>query len=301
MSLKHRTIVALVRPYTAHEMPGWGWVYRSFVGTYQHDAFWAGQGDRIFRDKRYGLLRRSDLHEWSDRFHYFLNRWYDLETQLMAEALIRPGDTVIDVGANYGHFTLAAAALVGPQGRVHAFEPNPASFERLTQHVTLNALTQVETHSCGVADIPGELTLCIPPDHAGEASFADTGHAGATTTVCPVTTLDIALGDTDVAMVKIDVEGFEVNVLAGADALLKRCRPFVLTEVVEAHLSRACTSPAALFEVFAAHGYRAARLGLVRRGLRHELQLAKADRPGPDGEYVWLPEERAGAIMARFR
>ena len=127
-----RTVIAeIARPYIRAELPGWGWLYKQAVGGYEKAAQWSEAAPRIMRDKRYGYYRILDIREWADRSFYFLGRWYDLPTTLALEAVLRPGDRVVDVGGNYGHFSLSAAANVGSGGHVIAAEPNPVAFARL--------------------------------------------------------------------------------------------------------------------------------------------------------------------------
>src|SRR5262245_49548095 len=124
-------IVLAVRPYVRRELPGWGRVYAAMVGGYRRDWLWAAAKVRTIRGKRHGYAMRLDLSKWADRSAFFLGRWYDLNTQLLMSALLRPGDTVVDVGANRGMFALAASRLVGETGRVVCFEPNPNCFQIL--------------------------------------------------------------------------------------------------------------------------------------------------------------------------
>ncbi len=72
---------------------------------------------------------------------------------------LKPGDCVADVGANIGAFTVIAGRLVGPSGRVFAFEPDPAIAERLRANVELNGLTNVVVHNCAVAGVTGEASF----------------------------------------------------------------------------------------------------------------------------------------------
>jgi predicted methyltransferase len=91
------------------------------------------------------------------------------EVALFREFL-RPGDTALDIGANVGALTLAMAGLVGPQGTVHAFEPQGAIFDLLQANVAANDLTQVAMHRKAVGEAFG--TLSMPsPDYAQPNNF----------------------------------------------------------------------------------------------------------------------------------
>jgi FkbM family methyltransferase len=282
----------IARPYIRAELPGWGRLYKRTIGGHEAAADWAEAGRRMIRDKRYGLYRVLDIAEWADRSFYFLGRWYDLRTALAIETVLRPGDRVVDVGGNYGHFALAAAACVGAGGHVISVEPNPEAFSRLTVHKAINMLKQIDIHNIGLSDSPGELELSVPRINSGEASFAPSAYADTTCIRCPVRTLDALVDAAPVDLIKIDVEGFETRVLDGAREVLGRDRPLVITEVVSAHLARAGATPGDLFARLEPLGYRPYRLGLRRQGMQQTLTLTPQAGDGPDGDLIWVPEAR---------
>jgi FkbM family methyltransferase len=159
-----------------------------------------------------------DLRDSVAREVCFTGRYEPQETSLAAR-LLRPRMTVVDVGANWGYFTLAAAHWVGPSGRVIAFEPEPRLFEILTRNCDLNALAHVRAHRRAVAKTAGRLSF--------RAYREDAGNWGVTAVAddprdadfeCESVGLDDAL-DAEaidkVDVVKVDVEGAEADVLAG--------------------------------------------------------------------------------------
>src|SRR5688572_13621160 len=77
--------------------------------------------------------------------------WAEAETRLFRE-LIRPGMVVVDVGANIGYFSLLASTLVGPTGRVYAFEPDPVNCALLRKNVRLNRVTNIEVIESALSD-----------------------------------------------------------------------------------------------------------------------------------------------------
>ena len=118
--------IAVARPYVRRELPGWGKVL-SLVAGYQRDWMWQGAPEKIVTGKLHGYKMHLALDGWwADRSTYFLDRWYDLETQLVLRDLVKPGSTVVDVGANRGMFALTASHTVGPTLAVlSVLEPNP--------------------------------------------------------------------------------------------------------------------------------------------------------------------------------
>ncbi|WP_243408018.1 FkbM family methyltransferase [Frankia canadensis] len=153
------------------------------------------------------------------------------------DAILGPGDCCYDVGANVGIYTLWAAGRVGRTGEVHAFEPVPQTRATLARLVGQNALTQVRLSSAAVAATAGTVGLRIYPGSSGLAHQVFDGAAPELTV--PATTLDQhAARHRPPDLVKIDVEGFELDVLRGAGELLRVHRPALLLEMLPSHLAR---------------------------------------------------------------
>jgi FkbM family methyltransferase len=134
---------------------------------------------------------------------------------------LRPEDLFVDVGANVGTYTVLAAGAVGC--RCMAFEPVRSTFEALLANVRLNDLaSRVEARNEGVGHERGTVAFTTDLDTINHVAVeADRDRSRAITSV-PVTTLDAALRGEAPTVVKIDVEGFEAHVLAGADSTLRR-------------------------------------------------------------------------------
>jgi FkbM family methyltransferase len=137
---------------------------------------------------------------------------------------IREGDTVVDVGANIGYFTLLFARLVGPKGRVFAFEPEPTNFELLRKNVELNGYRNVTLVPKAVSDISGTGQLYLTP-HKGDARIFDS-HDGRTSVAIETIRLDDFFADDPGGLdfIKIDIQGAEPAALRGMVKLLERHR-----------------------------------------------------------------------------
>ncbi len=133
------------------------------------------------------------------------------------------GGCFVDVGANIGLFAQVAAQAVGPEGEVIAFEPNPHAFRRLEHNVA--AFSCVTAHNKAVGDTAGELHFKLAADTA-QCHLVDA--PGPNVVTVPGCRLDDELGDRHVDILKIDVEGFEIGVLRGADKLLSDGRADIL-------------------------------------------------------------------------
>ena len=148
-------------------------------------------------------------------------------------ALARPGDHVLDLGANIGFHTLALARRVGPEGRVTSVEPQRYCFQLLCANVTLNQLTNVQCLRAAAGDAAGFCTVPVIDPlarvNAGATEVMLSPGAEGVDRVSLVTVDSLDLERCD--LVKIDTEGFEVRVLEGAMATLSRCRPVLYVEV----------------------------------------------------------------------
>jgi FkbM family methyltransferase len=283
-------IVLSARPYVSRELPGWGRVYDAMVGGYRRDWLWSTAPTKTIRGKRHGYSMRLDLSKWADRSAFFLGRWYDLNTQLLMSDLIAPGDTVVDVGANRGMFALVASRLVGETGRVVCFEPNPNCFEVLDREISSNAIRNIVVHKCGLGEREEELLLSVPRINSGEGTFGHSAYdAGATYQVTArVRRGDDVLSDVHPTLIKIDVEGFECNVLGGLVETIRRDRPMVLTEVVAAHLSHCGASVEKLRALMESLGYRGFKVDLRKEHGKYDWMLAPFKEGSPAFDALWL-------------
>lgn len=291
--------MTLARPYVAAELPGWGRLYGALVGDWRRNAEWEAQGPRLFRNKLNGCWCLADLSQWSDRSAWFLRRWYDIGLIRTLDALVDPGDVVVDVGANYGHFATAAACRVGPSGRVYAFEPNPRALARLRVNADLNRLAWIETRAAALGATPGRATLSAPRINSGEATLGRSAYDPSGVEEIEVAVLrgDDALAGVRPRFVKIDVEGFETEAVAGLAGVLRAARPLVVTEIVRRHLENAGTSPEALVAALDTLDYAPLRLG--GRG-RSGLALRPFKIADGDGDALWIPREQQAATAERL-
>jgi FkbM family methyltransferase len=191
---------------------------------------------------RHGIFmyNRHDTFVGRGLDHY--GEWCDFELQLLRQ-FIKPGDTVIDVGANIGTHTVAFANMVGPTGTVHAYEPQRRLFTMLAGNVALNALDWVVCHQEAVGDVMGEIHLppLPPPDtffnYSSVSLVNSLGQDNRTGDKVPLVALD-SLDLSNCAVVKIDVEGMDPAVLMGATRLIERCQPVLYIEHNDAEYSK---------------------------------------------------------------
>jgi FkbM family methyltransferase len=208
------------------------------------------------------------------------------------ESLLRPGDVVIDGGANIGLFTLLAAARVGDSGRVIACEPSPPTMDLLRANVHGNLLDWVELREVALAETPGRLAMRVFEAGSGYSSFVPSSAEASSEVEVQVTTLDEIAGNLarTVSLVKLDVEGAELRALRGASRLLSENRPDFIIELEPEHLARQGCSVAEVQALFDAAGY----VGYsITDGL--ERVWGQWTRPPRDPNIVVRPRERVDA------
>ena len=185
----------------------------------------------------------------------------------VVDDLARPGQQVLDIGANWGLFTARLGKVVGPTGHVEAFEPLPA--HAATLHAVAARLPAVDVHLTALSDHGGQADLVIPV-HDGEPLTAlahldapAPAAAGERRVPVPLRTLDAVLGEdhAPVDLVKCDVEGHELEVLRGGERTLRRGRPALVLEIEERH--RPDGGVAEVFDYLRSIGY-------AGRAVRHD-------------------------------
>jgi FkbM family methyltransferase len=190
---------------------------------------------------------------------YTLNYWLNPNVCAWPEhafllAYLRPGDAVVDVGANQGMMSLTAASAVGPTGAVFAFEPHPLTFARLHHNLKINGAATVSATNVAVGSSEGTVAFADESDDSGNSVTSD----GPLTV--PVQTLDrlLAGGTQQIAMLKIDVEGYEKFVLEGAAQTLARTDCVYLEADDQMYRTRgyACGEVVAMLHSAGFHVYR---------------------------------------------
>jgi len=162
---------------------------------------------------------------------------YEYRKRLVFEGRVAPGSIVFDIGANVGFYTLLASVLVGPHGRVFAFEPLVCNLRYLTRHLELNQAANVTVFDVAVTDRRGT----VPFDPGPNASMAHLAGEGALSV--PTVSLDELVASGEVPApdhIKIDVESAEFLVLCGARSLLASSHPTLYLATDTGRLHQQC-------------------------------------------------------------
>ena len=238
-------------------------VAKALFRILHHTRALFGLGDQLIV-KRRGITYALDITQGID-LYIFLFGEFEVQTAAALRRIVRPGNCVLDVGANIGAHTLALAKLVGPEGKVFAFEPTEFAFNKLKAGLSLNpelsdrvSASQMFIGRSETKAAPSFIYSSWPlveqsglnPTHGGEAK---------TTTGTSVITLDqfcetAALDRVEV--IKLDVDGYECDVLGGALETIRRCKPIFVMEIAPSALEERGTSVDALMECLVPFGYK---------------------------------------------
>jgi FkbM family methyltransferase len=172
------------------------------------------------------------------------------EMRFIRDRLLRPSDLVVDCGCHHGVTTLLFSRWLNRRGRVIAFDANPANALIAQKNIMLNRCENAEIHFSAVGNANG-FTAIIPQSNA---RVERTKRAG--TIRVPMTRLDDFLGSQGPDLIKMDVEGHEIEVLRGASALLACRRTRLAIEVHASLLRRSGDSAEAIFEILRPDDYQ---------------------------------------------
>lgn len=217
------------------------------------------------RLNRSGQAWRPDVRVWDGRFsgisfdrllYLYLHKWHVLgrdEHALLARH-VKPGMTVLDIGANIGLYTCLLSRLVGDTGRVVAFEPEPVLFGCLQRNCAANARQNVVLHKAAVGAASGTATLTRSAVNSGDNRVRE-GQAGAGDAVRMVT-IDEVLGNVRPDFIKMDVQGYELHALRGMSRTLRDTRRLMIfLEFWPFGLRLAGEDPAALLDLLKAETF----------------------------------------------
>ena len=180
--------------------------------------------------------------------------WEPYETSLLL-SLLQPGDVFVDVGANIGYFSILAATVVGEQGTVYAFEPDPENYRLIEANVALNNLQgRIHPVQAGLSSAAGDGQLFLSDDNLGDHQIYPTGESRATVPVALVNGDEYLAGRLQrLELLKVDTQGSEYEVMLGLLPLLQRLAvpPRIIIELTPLSLRQAGASGRALIELLA--------------------------------------------------
>lgn len=262
---------------------------------WRHEAVIRGLCSTAYLGDRTALCRvlgrykmYVDTHDIGVASHLMLDGYWEMwNTEAIVE-LVKPGMTVLDIGAHCGYFTVLMGDLVGPQGRVIAFEPNPPVAALLRRSVAVNGHAQrTAVHEVALGEAQGIATLMVPENEPKNAHIIPGSAYLKGTFAVPVERADAIPGTLDADFIKIDAEGAEQGIWRGLAGVLARDRP--LTILLEFAAARYADAGAFLDEILV-HGFT---LGVVdlARGMERRTRQEVLDASPVDDQMLLLVRE----------
>ena len=204
--------------------------------------------------KRDGVRYRLDISEYMEWVIYF---GLNVEERNGLYSLVKRGMVVFDIGTNIGETLLNFAAISGPAGRVFGFEPVEENFSKCRFNISLNDFNNIELSRMALSD-KRERLYFVPASNSNSGGiFMHKDKQDAEMSIEAVT-LDEYVDEHNIRsidFIKIDVEGFELNVLKGAAESVRKFRPVLFVEVDADNLKRQGTTPHQLEELLTRYGY----------------------------------------------
>lgn len=204
---------------------------------------------------------------------------YEKDVTNIINDIVKPGMICADVGANVGYFTLLLASIVGPEGRVYAFEPEPTNFAFLERNIALNKFTNVTLIQKAVSDSTGNASLYLDANNLGSHTLSKNNtlmNAGKISV--DTITLDEFFSTKNLMpnFLKIDVEGAEGLVFKGANRILSKENVKIVMEYFPHHLKNIGTDPKELLESLENKGFKIRRINVEQDELeRYNMLMEK--------------------------
>lgn len=170
--------------------------------------------------------------------------------------ILKSGDVIFDVGANFGYYSIKIVNILNKNCKVFAFEPNPRTYIRLVKNIELNNYNDVITaQQTGLGDSEEAANIIANINNSGGSYINENGKGEKV----PITTLDKYCRQnciSQISFIKIDVEGFEEKVLLGAAESIAKFKPVILIELNPTTLRRQESSIAEIVNILKRYGYQ---------------------------------------------
>ncbi|MEQ9409402.1 MAG: FkbM family methyltransferase [Fuerstiella sp.] len=244
---------------------------------------------RLCRRLPAGMEMTLGIVDVIERTLFTTGEWDPIVEQTL-RSCVKPGDVFLDVGANIGYFSLLASLLVGETGRVVSFEPSARALSRLTTHLCLNRCSNVTVCSQAMGDVVGTERLnWAPSSNIGGSTIARGTPARGYSEQIAVRRLDDVCDEMQLipTFIKLDVEGFELFALRGAEKTLRQHHPTVVCELTNRFLEDHGQSGADLLRFMRGLGYDAWLIRLNENGQLIAEHCENDDTPRDQAEVLF--------------
>jgi FkbM family methyltransferase len=243
------------------------WAIRGIPRLLHGTSGWLlGDVPRVF-DIGNGLKLKLDPRDYFQCMMFY-GRW-GLELLELFERYVRPGDTVLDVGAQIGFYSVHLGRMVTESGYVYSFEPDPRPLEYLRTSLSVSRMDWVRAEPFALSAREGQIDFNVSPVFGWSTAVCNTHLTGLQRVSVPTVPLDTLVANGTILgkirLAKIDVEGFELEVLCGMRRVLRKARPILIMEVNRPMLKFQGTTPLELFEFLTSFRYTIYKIQVNKR------------------------------------
>ncbi len=202
------------------------------------------------------------------------------ETKFLKK-IIKPGQTVLDVGANFGWYSIHFSNWVGQSGKVFAFEPVPEIYEELTSNIKLNFCQNITVFNCALGNQNESVLFNVSEFEGGSGASSENLKFGKKIKVSKHK-LDDLMNDQNldnIDFLKIDIEGGELNMLKGAEKLIEKYKPKILLEIVDIHCDRFEYLPEDVYNFLFNKGYDGLYIGNEHSKKLNDINIDEFEKP----------------------
>jgi len=190
----------------------------------------------IIKTVSFGSLKiKLHIDDWIQQNIYFLGEYEGAELKLLNQHLAS-NSTFIDIGANFGLYTLSASKKITNSGKIICFEPYPENYQALMNNISINNLSKITAENKAVGDSQGKLKLYYQPNENNLGMVSASYIENSVVHEVEVISIDEYLKTqplNKIDLIKIDVEGFEYQVLSGMKKALSTYSPKILIEIFD--------------------------------------------------------------------
>ncbi len=227
----------------------------SFIGKFVPPSY-LFKGNTIRKVFRNNFYWELDLHEMIDHYIYF---GHSEQPRNILYKMIKPGFTVVDIGANIGETTLMFSRLVGEPGKVIAFEPSPPTFKKLLKNISLNNINNIHAHQLALGDANKIANLyTVFEINSGMNRLLENVDISYNSSPVEVVSFDSFVEKNNslrIDFIMMDAEGYELKVLRGAEQTIKKNKPAMFIELDNENLKEHNNSAAELVSYLNGLGY----------------------------------------------
>ncbi len=202
------------------------------------------------------------------------------ETKFLKK-IIKPGETVLDVGANMGWYSIHFSKWVGQSGKVFAFEPVPEIYEELKSNIKLNFCQNIILFNCALGNQNESILFNVSDFEGGSGASSENLKFGKEIKVSK-RKLDDLMNDQNldnIDFLKIDIEGGELNMLKGAEKLIEKYKPKMLLEIVDIHCDRFEHLPEDICNFLFNKGYDGRYFGNEHSKKLNDINIDEFEKP----------------------